>query len=312
MLYRDYSRRPGEWIPNSDGGNENWEAVDFLRTLNQAIADLDTGAIMIAEESTAWPAVTKRERDDSLGFDFKWNMGFMHDGLRYMGRDTEQRAAHPSDIIQTFDYLFSEQFILPVSHDEVVHEKGTLIGKMAGEGGDRFANLRAYLTMMWSYPGKKLLFMGQEFAQLREWNQDIALDWDLLDLPHHFGIQNLVRDLNATYRRYPAFQGSDCNPLGFRLLLKGEDGDSLFSWIRSAGPADPIVFIVNFSGTTVEGIELPLPRDGQWSVVLASTHIAYGGPGGAPAAVTALNGKGKLTLLPLEALLLVQGNGESE
>jgi 1,4-alpha-glucan branching enzyme len=197
MLYRDYSRRPGEWVPNADGGRENWEAVDFLRRMNREFYGANPGVFTVAEESTAWPGVSRPTDEDGLGFGFKWNMGFMHDTLRYMAREPTHRPFHHNDITFGLTYAFSENFILPLSHDEVVHGKGSLLNKMSGDDWGQFANLRAYYALLWAYPGKKLLFMGQEFAQRREWSEARGLDWDLLAAPAHNGVRRLVRDLNA-------------------------------------------------------------------------------------------------------------------
>ena len=201
MLYRDYSRPAGDWIPNIYGGRENLEAIGFLRHLNAVVAERCPGAIMVAEESTAWPGVTAADLRAGLGFSYKWNMGWMHDTLRYMEHDPIHRAYHHDDITFGLLYAFSEKFILPLSHDEVVHGKGSLIGKMPGDRWQRFANLRAYFGFMWAHPGKKLLFMGGEIAQEREWNHDAELDWPCSTIPTHAGIQRLVRDLNRLYRR---------------------------------------------------------------------------------------------------------------
>lgn len=223
MLYRDYSREGGEWIPNAQGGRENWEAVDFLRAMNTALYGTCPGVITVAEESTSWPGVTlpvegpspTGERPSSLGFGFKWNMGFMNDTLRYMARDPVHRRYHHDEITFGLMYAFSENFVLPLSHDEVVHGKGSLITKMSGDDWQKFASLRAYYGLMWGYPGKKLLFMGQEFAQRREWSEARALDWDLLDAPAHAGVRAFVRDCNRAYRELPALHARDCEPEGF-------------------------------------------------------------------------------------------------
>ncbi len=207
MLYRDYSREDGEWIPNAEGGRENWEAVDFLRAMNRAVHASHPGILTIAEELTSWPGVSQPAWDEgprtSLGFGFKWNMGFMHDTLQYMARDPVHRKHHHDEITFGLVYAFSENFVLPLSHDEVVHGKGSLLTKMSGDDWQKFASLRAYYGLMWGYPGKKLLFMGQEFAQRREWSEARSLDWDLLDAPAHKGVQALVRDLNLFTARSP-------------------------------------------------------------------------------------------------------------
>ena len=200
MLYLDYSRKAGEWIPNRFGGRENLEAIDFLRRMNEAVYARGDGAVTIAEESTAWPMVSRPTYVGGLGFGYKWNMGWMHDTLLYMSKDPVHRKYHHDSLTFGLLYAFTENFILPLSHDEVVHGKGSLLAKMPGDRWQKFANLRAYLTFMYTMPGKKLLFMGGEFAQEREWNHDIGLDWQLLDDPMHAGVRRLVRDLNHLYR----------------------------------------------------------------------------------------------------------------
>ena len=217
MLYRDYSRREGEWIPNVYGGRENLEAIGFLRHLNAVVAERCPGAIMVAEESTAWPGVSRPISAGGLGFSYKWNMGWMHDTLNYMAKDPIHRQYHHHDMTFGLLYAFSENFILPLSHDEVVHGKGSLIGKMPGDRWQRFANLRAYFGFMWGHPGKKLLFMGGEFAQEREWNHDRELDWPSLDDPAHAGVQRLVADLNRLYRSEPALHQRDCDAIRFSM-----------------------------------------------------------------------------------------------
>ena len=209
MLYRDYSRKAGEWVPNVHGGRENLEAVGFLRHLNAVVAERCPGAMMIAEESTAWPGVTQPAGEHGLGFSYKWNMGWMHDTLQYIERDPIHRAYHHDEITFGLLYAFSEKFILPLSHDEVVYGKGSLIGKMPGDHWQKFANLRAYYGFMWAHPGKKLLFMGGEIAQWREWDHDAEIDWPALQDPNHAGIQRLVRDLNRLYRAERALHARD-------------------------------------------------------------------------------------------------------
>ncbi len=224
MLYLDYSRNPGEWIPNRFGGNENLEAIDFLRHMNEAAYANAPGIVTIAEESTAWGGVSKPTYTGGLGFGFKWNMGWMNDTLRYMSFDPVYRRFHHNDLTFGMLYAFSENFILPLSHDEVVHGKGSLIGRMPGDRWQRFANLRAYFGFMWSHPGKKLLFMGGEFGQENEWNHDQSLDWHLLEQPEHEGVRTLIGDLNRIYRALPALHQRDCVPEGFEWLI-GDDAD---------------------------------------------------------------------------------------
>ncbi len=249
MLYRDYSRREGEWIPNQYGGRENLEAVSFLQDLSRAITERVPGAVLIAEESTAWPGVTRRVEEGGLGFSYKWNMGWMHDTLHYMEEEPINRKWHHGDLTFGLIYAYSEKFILPLSHDEVVYGKGSLIGKMRGDAWQRFANLRAYLGFMWTHPGKKLMFMGGEFAQEREWNHDHGLDWDLLDNPAHAGVQSLMRDLNHTYRRVPALHQLDNASDGFRWLVLDDAEQSVFAYLRIGhGEAKPALIVKRVKG----------------------------------------------------------------
>ena len=304
MLYRDYSRKAGEWIPNEQGGRENWEAVEFLRTMNKALYGSHAGIVTIAEESTSWPGVSKPVHEGGLGFGFKWNMGFMHDTLQYMARDPVHRKYHHAEITFGLVYAFSENFVLPLSHDEVVHGKGSLLGKMSGDDWQKFANLRAYYGLMWGYPGKKLLFMGQEFAQRREWSEERALDWDLLDAPAHAGVHRLVRDLNALYRAKPALHARDCEAEGFEWLVVDDAAASVFAWLRKAPGAPPIAVISNMTPALHDHYRLPLPRDGQWREVLNSDAEVYGGSGkGNLGEITAKDGAAHVVLPPLATLM---------
>src|SRR5690606_8869319 len=230
MLYLDYSREPGQWTPNRHGGRENLEAVDFLRQLNAGVAQACPGAIVIAEESTAWPGVSRPAGEGGLGFQYKWNMGWMHDTLRYMAHDPVHRRYHHHDMTFGMIYAYSENFILPLSHDEVVHGKGSLVGKMPGDRWQRYANLRAYYGFMWTHPGKKLLFMGGELAQESEWNHDAQLDWGALNDDMHSGVLALVRDLNMLYRNTPALYGGDAVPEGFAWIVGDDDSNSVFAF----------------------------------------------------------------------------------
>ncbi|ALK07922.1 1,4-alpha-glucan branching protein GlgB [Blastochloris viridis] len=311
MLYLDYSRRNGEWLPNKFGGKENLEAIAFLKRLNEIVYAQHPGVLMIAEESTAWPGVSHPVYAGGLGFGFKWNMGFMNDTLRYMSRESIYRRWHHDDITFGLLYAFSENFILPLSHDEVVHGKASLLHKMAGDDWQRFASLRAYLALMWGYPGKKLLFMGQEFAQRDEWSESRALDWGVVRHLPHGGMQRLVRDLNRLNRQCPALHERDCEPEGFRWLIVDDSENSAFAWARVSGDGTNLVAVVS-SLTPVprHGYRVPLPRAGRWIERLNTDARDYGGSdvgnGGAVQAIaTEYDGvSAVLTLPPLATLYL--------
>lgn len=313
MLYRDYSRRDGEWIPNVHGGRENYEAVAFLRRLNQTVAAECAGAMTIAEESTAWPGVTDPPARGGLGFAYKWNMGWLHDTLRYFAHDPVHRSHHLDDLTFGLVYAFSERFVLPISHDEVVHGKGSLLARMPGDRWQRFANLRAYLALMWTHPGKKLLFMGCEFGQPGEWNADAALDWGCLDDAAHRGVQRLVRDLNRVYAGRAALHAGDCLPGGFQWLVADDRANSVFAFLRRVPRADACVLVVlNLTPVVRHGYRIGVPHGGGWRELLNSDAHAYGGSnvgnrGGAVAQAAPMHGQPaslSLTLPPLAALLL--------
>ncbi len=300
MLYRDYSRAAGEWIPNAEGGRENWEAVEFLRATNRAVYGQHPGVFTVAEESTSWPGVTRPVHEGGLGFGFKWNMGFMHDTLAYMARDPVHRRHHHDEITFGLTYAFSENFVLPLSHDEVVHGKGSLLTKMAGDEWQKFANLRAYYGMMWGYPGKKLLFMGQEFAQVREWSEERSLDWDLLDRPLHDGVRRFVRDLNRLYRDTPALHARDCEGDGFAWAVVDDADNSVFAWERRAPGEAPVLVVANLTPVVHHGYRIPVSQDGRWREVLNSDADLYGGSGtGNLGGVDAVDGVATATLPPL-------------
>ena len=278
MLYRDYSRKAGEWIPNIHGGRENLEAISFLKRLNEVVGGERPQAITLAEESTAFPAVSRPTFAGGLGFHYKWNMGWMHDTLAYMARDPIHRSHHQGELSFGLVYAFNENFVLPLSHDEVVHGKGSLINKMPGDTWQKFANLRAYYGFMWGHPGKKLLFMGCEFAQTREWNFEASLDWHLLDDPAHAGIQRLVQDLNALQRRLPALHQRDFTPDGFEWISHDDSGRSLLAWVRHGdGDAAPVLVLCNFTPLVQHGLRIGVPRAGQWVERLNSDSAHYGG-----------------------------------
>ncbi|MGQ3211237.1 1,4-alpha-glucan branching protein GlgB [Shinella sp.] len=310
MLYLDYSRKHGEWVPNEYGGNENLAAVRFLQEMNAHVYAAHPGILTIAEESTSWPKVSAPVHDGGLGFGFKWNMGFMHDTLQYLSRESVHRKFHHNDMTFGLLYAFTENFVLPLSHDEVVHGKGSLIAKMAGDDWQKFANLRAYYGFMWGYPGKKLLFMGQEFAQWQEWSEERSLDWNLLEYPLHEGMRRLVRDLNGTYRRKATLHARDCEGDGFEWLIADDRENSVFAWLRKAPGEKPIAVITNFTPVYRENYAIPLPAEGRWREILNTDAEIYGGSGkgngGAVQAKKQANGtiSAALTLPPLATLML--------
>ncbi len=317
MLYLDYSRKVGEWLPNQHGGNENLEAIAFLKRMNELCYELHPGIVTIAEESTAFPGVSQPTSSNGLGFGFKWNMGFMHDTLQYMSRDPVHRQYHHNDLTFGLLYAFTENFVLPLSHDEVVHGKGSLLKKMGGDDWQKFAGLRAYYSFMWGYPGKKLLFMGQEFAPWEEWSEAKSLDWHLLDHAPHRGMQNLVRDLNAVYRELPQLSARDCEGEGFEWLIADDNANSVFAWMRKSGGSDtPVVVICNLTPVLRENYDVPMPRVGTWQERINSDAANYGGSGaGNFGSVQAHAGSSKgfaatarITLPPLATLILVNAS----
>ncbi|MQT43592.1 MULTISPECIES: 1,4-alpha-glucan branching protein GlgB [unclassified Pseudomonas] len=277
MLYRDYSRKAGEWVPNIHGGRENLEAIDFLRHLNDVVALEVPGALVIAEESTAWPGVTQGTEQGGLGFSYKWNMGWMHDSLHYIQQDPVYRAHHHNELSFGLVYAWHEHFILPISHDEVVHGKHSLIDKMPGDRWQKFANLRAYLSFMWAHPGKKLLFMGCEFGQWREWNHDEQLDWYLLQYPEHRGVQKLVSDLNQLYREEPALHEQDDVPQGFQWLIGDDATNSVYAWLRWSKAGKPVLVVANFTPVPREAYRVGVPEAGIWHEIINSDAGVYSG-----------------------------------
>jgi 1,4-alpha-glucan branching enzyme len=276
MLYLDYSREPHEWSPNVHGGNENLEAISFLKRLNETTHVTCPGTITVAEESTAWPKVSRPTYDGGLGFTFKWNMGWMHDTLSYLTKDPVHRRHHHNLLTFGPIYAFTENFVLPLSHDEVVHGKRSLLDKMPGDEWQRFANLRLLLTFQWTYPGKKLLFMGGEFGQPREWNHHDSLPWHLADQPRHAGIRALVRDLNRVYRGTPALHRLDHEGAGFQWLSWQDDANSVLSFLRKDGD-DHAVVVLNFTPVPREGYRVGVPRAGLYREILSSDSQYYGG-----------------------------------
>jgi 1,4-alpha-glucan branching enzyme len=310
MLYLDYSRKAGEWVPNELGGRENLEAVKFLQKMNTAVYGAHPGVITIAEESTSWPKVSQPVHEGGLGFGFKWNMGFMNDTLEYLSKEPIYRKHHHGEITFGLVYAFSENFVLPLSHDEVVHGKGSLLTKMAGDDWQKFATLRAYYAFMWGYPGKKLLFMGQEFAQRDEWSEARQLDWHLLDHAPHRGMRQLVRDLNYLYRSRPSLHARDCEPEGFSWLVVDDSQNSVFAWLRTAPDGNPVAVISNFTPVPRQNYRIPLPSAGRWREVMNTDAADYGGSGkgntGAVVAAESAGGGiyGTMLLPPLATIML--------
>ena len=278
MLYRDYSRAAGQWIPNRNGGRENLEAIEFLRSMNERVGVERPEAITLAEESTAWPMVSRPPSMGGLGFHFKWNMGWMHDTLAYMHTEPVHRKFHHDQLTFGLVYAFNENFVLPLSHDEVVHGKGSLLSRMPGDRWQQFANLRAYFAFMWTHPGKKLLFMGGEFAQQAEWNFEQSLDWHLLDDPMHSGVHQLVRDLNALYRASPALYTQDFTPAGFEWLVLEDRDNSVLAWLRrGATDQSVMVTICNFTPVPRHGYVVGVPAGGIYRERINTDSALYGG-----------------------------------
>ncbi|CAN5333914.1 1,4-alpha-glucan branching protein GlgB [soil metagenome] len=312
MLYLDYSRKDGEWLPNIHGGRENLEAISFLQEVNATAYKRNPGAIMIAEESTAWPGVTRATSASGLGFGLKWNMGWMHDSLAYIEQDPMYRSYHHNEITFSLVYQYTEQFLLPISHDEVVHGKGSLLTKMPGDQWQKLANVRAYLSFMWAHPGKQLLFMGSEFGQPSEWSEERGLDWWILDQPVHRGLLTLVGQLNRVYRAEAPLWARDNDPAGFEWLEGGDSGNNVVAFLRWDHEGNPIACLFNFSGNPVGPYRVGLPFAGTWDEIVNTDAAEYGGSGvGNYGAVTATDtpyagrpASAELTLPPLAGLWL--------
>ncbi|HTK61810.1 MAG TPA: 1,4-alpha-glucan branching protein GlgB [Pseudonocardia sp.] len=279
MLYLDYSREEGQWLPNIYGGRENLEAVSFLQEMNATVYKAHPGVVTIAEESTSWPGVTRPTHLGGLGFGFKWNMGWMHDTLHYTGRDPIYRGYHHNEMTFSMVYAYSENFVLPISHDEVVHGKGSLWTRMPGDDWNKAANVRALLAYMWAHPGKQLLFMGQEFGQGREWSEARSLDWGELENPLHSGIQDLVGDLNRAYRANPALYSQDASPEGFEWIDANDATGNVFSFVRWGTDGRAVACIANFAGQPHDDYRVGLPFAGRWTELLNTDASAYGGSG---------------------------------
>ncbi len=311
MLYLDYSRPAGGWIPNRYGGRENLEAIAFMRRLNTELFREFPHATTVAEESTAWPNVSRPVDCGGLGFGYKWNMGWMHDTLDYISKDPIYRRYHHGQIVFGLHYAFSENFILPLSHDEVVHGKRSILGRMPGDEWQRFANLRAYYGFMFGHPGKKLLFMGSEFGQEQEWSHEHSLDWHLLERPRHAGVQALIRDLNRLYRSLAALHELDCDEGGFEWLVMHDADHGVFAWMRKGRePRARCLVVVNFTPQVYRDYRIKVPFVGTWREVLNTDSAAYGGSDmGNGGAVNTLNNQPipevSLVIPPLAALFLV-------
>jgi 1,4-alpha-glucan branching enzyme len=277
MLYLDYSRQPGEWVPNQFGGNENLAAIDFLRYVNKHLYERAPGVMMIAEESTSFAGITRRVDQGGLGFGFKWNMGWMNDSLRYLQLDPVYRQYHHNLMTFAMVYAFSENFMLPISHDEVVHGKGSMINKIGQDDWRKFASLRAFYAFMWAFPGKQLIFMGCEFGQRREFNESVSLEWWVSDLWGHHGLQRLFRDLNMVYREHPALWTLDADPRGFQWLNADDAAANVFSWVRSDDAGDLVACVVNFSAQPHATYSIGLPQAGVWTEILNTDSTIYDG-----------------------------------
>jgi 1,4-alpha-glucan branching enzyme len=313
MLYLDYSREEGQWVPNEHGGRENLAAISFLRKMNEVVHGVFPGVLTIAEESTAWPMVSRPTYTGGLGFSLKWNMGWMHDTLRYMGKDPAFRKYHQNDMTFSLLYAFNENFILPLSHDEVVHGKGSLLTNMAGDEWQKFANMRAYFGFMWSHPGKKLLFMGCEFGQWQEWDFDKGLEWDALTAPSHKGLQHFVRDLNRLYQNEPALFENDFEWTGFEWIDANDSDNSVLSFIRTAKSTDEFIVVVcNFTPVPRDAYRVGVPRPGYYREILNSDAASYwggnvGNDGGRTTEDISVHGRSQslsLTLPPLATIML--------
>lgn len=315
MLYLDYGRQGGEWMPNRWGGRENLDAVDFLRQLNERLYADHPGITVFAEESTSWPLVSRPTDQGGLGFGFKWNMGWMHDMLDYMGYDPVHRSYHHQLLTFSMMYAYSENFLLPFSHDEVVHGKRSMLAKMPGDEWQQFANLRLLYGYQFGHPGKKLLFMGDEFGQWGEWNHDTSLDWHLLEHDRHRGLQRWVRDLNRFYRSAPALYQRDSDPAGFEWVDCDDQQQSVLSFLRrGSDPSDWVLFTANFTPVPRHDYRVGVPRPGRWEEVLNSDAVAYGGSGlgnlgGADSSPTPLHGRPASLTLTLPPLSLVALRG---
>ncbi|MDF2748293.1 MAG: glgB, partial [Propionibacteriaceae bacterium] len=279
MLYLDYSRDAGQWVPNKYGGNENLDAIEVLQRTNVHAYEREPGTMLVAEESTSWPGVTRPVHHGGLGFGFKWNMGWMNDSLRYLGREPIYRQHHHHEMTFSMAYAYSENFILPISHDEVVHGKGSMFERAPQDEWRKFANLRAYYAFMWSHPGKKLLFMGTEFGQRREFSEARSIDWGESANWGHRGVQRLIKDMNEIYKDHPALWKRDTDPSGFAWIDADDHGGNVFSWLRYDGDGQMLACLTNFSSEPRPDYRIGLPQIGAWQEILNTDAEVYDGTG---------------------------------
>ena len=321
MLYLDYSREPGEWIPNKYGGNENLDAIELLREVNSHNYRREPGTMLIAEESTSWPGITKDVTKGGLGFGFKWNMGWMNDSLRYYARDPIYRTYHHDEMTFAMSYAYSENYILPISHDEVVHGKGSMFERAPGDEWRKFATMRAFYAFMWSHPGKQLLFMGTDFGQRREFSDQRGLDWEECSKWGHRGVQTLVKDLNKIYREHPALYRRDTDPAGFSWIDADDHGGNVFSYVRYDGQGQMIACLINFSAESRPDYRIGLPSDGIWREILNTDISSYDGSGefgnlgevvAKPVPSNAYPASAAVTIPPLAAVWLLFEHKPSE
>lgn len=321
MLYLDYSREPGEWIPNKYGGNENLDAIELLRAVNSHNYRREPGTMLIAEESTSWPGITKDVTKGGLGFGFKWNMGWMNDSLRYYAQDPIYRTYHHDEMTFAMSYAYSENYILPISHDEVVHGKGSMFERAPGDEWRKFATMRAFYAFMWSHPGKQLLFMGTDFGQRREFSDQRGLDWEECSKWGHRGVQTLVKDLNKIYREHPALYRRDTDPAGFSWIDADDHGGNVFSYLRYDGQGQMIACLINFSAESRPDYRIGLPSDGIWREILNTDISSYDGSGefgnlgevvAKPVPSNAYPASAAVTIPPLAAVWLLFEHKPSE
>lgn len=321
MLYLDYSREPGEWIPNKYGGNENLDAIELLREVNSHNYRREPGTMLIAEESTSWPGITKDVAKGGLGFGFKWNMGWMNDSLRYYAQDPIYRTYHHDEMTFAMSYAYSENYILPISHDEVVHGKGSMFERAPGDEWRKFATMRAFYAFMWSHPGKQLLFMGTDFGQRREFSDQRGLDWEECSKWGHRGVQTLVKDLNKIYREHPALYRRDTDPAGFSWIDADDHGGNVFSYLRYDGQGQMIACLINFSAESRPDYRIGLPTDGIWREILNTDISSYDGSGefgnlgevvAKPVPSNAYPASAAVTIPPLAAVWLLFEHKPSE